>query len=90
MLEGTARGEHGKRACKDGEAREGQTGCNTDHVLLCNAAVKETLREFCLEFSGIGGAGQIRVQHDDVIVFFTQDKKALGITHSSRFFSCHW
>ena len=72
LLEAAARHEHGKAGHERHVTHGGHAGGYADHVLLGNAAVKMTVRELFAEDLGLGGGGQIGVQHHHVGVIFCQ------------------
>ena len=71
LLIGTPRRKHGKRRDKRHEAHGRQTCADIHQIALCNTTVEVTVRERLLKDCRLGCTGKIRIQHDDVIVFFS-------------------
>src|SRR5699024_2492700 len=66
LLIGPPGGEHGEGGGKGHKAHGGQTGGHVDHVGLGDAAVEVALGERLLEDRGLGGSGQVCVQHHQI------------------------
>ena len=65
-------GEHGKAGGKGHQPHSRHTGGGGHHVALGNAAVKMAVGIGFFEDAGLGGGGQIGVQHHHVGVIFCQ------------------
>src|SRR5699024_5621045 len=72
LLKGAARSEHGKTGSKRHQPHGRHTGGGGHHVALGNAAVKMAVGIGFFENTGLGGGGQIGVQHHHVGVIFCQ------------------
>ena len=72
LLKGAACGEHGKAGGKGHQPHSRHTGGGGHHVALGNAAVKMAVGIGFFEDAGLGGGGQIGVQHHHVGVIFCQ------------------
>ena len=66
LFKGAACGEHGKAGGKGHQPHSRHTGGGGHHVALGNAAVKMTVGVGFLEHTGLGGGGQVGVQHHHV------------------------
>ena len=74
---------HGKGRRKRNFTAGGQTGSNTDHVALCDAAVKEAFRVCFFEDARLGGSSKVCIQNDDLRVFSGERGNGLA-----KAFSC--
>ena len=83
LLKRSACGKHGKGRRKRNFTAGGQTGSNADHVALCDAAVKETLRVCFFEDARLGGSSKVCIQNDDLRVFSGERGNGLA-----KAFSC--
>ena len=83
LLKRSACGEHGKGRRKRNFTAGSQTGSNADHVALCDAAVKETLRVCFFEDARLGGSSKVCIQNDDLRVFSGERGNGLA-----KAFSC--
>ena len=72
LLKGAARRKHGKAGRKRHQPHRRHTGGGGHHVALGNAAVKMAVGIGFFEDAGLGGGGQIGVQHHHVGVIFCQ------------------
>ena len=86
LLPGPAGGEHGEGAGKGDLAAQGQAGGGAHQVLLGDAHVEEAVLEDLGEVIGLGGAGQVGVQDDDVGVLFPQLGQGLAVFDAGAFF----
>ena len=91
LLESTAGCEHCKGRCKGHQASGGHTGSDTDHVGLCDTAVKETLGECLLEGAGLGSTCQVSIQNDQIVVGLAQLNQcvAVAVTGCDLLNICH-
>ena len=92
LLKGTARSEHGKAGNERGIAHGGQACSHTHHVALGNAAVKVAVRICLAEHTGLGGGGQVGVQHHDVVVTLCSQLLqgvAVAVTGRNLLHICH-
>ena len=64
------------------EAIAGEAGRDGGHVLLGNAAVKALLGELGAQAKRSAGFSKVRVENDDVLVFFHHFREARGINSS--------
>ena len=67
LLKGTTGSEHGKAGRKGYQPHGRQTGGHAHHIRLSNATVKVAIRIGFLKNAGLGCAGQVGVQHHQVI-----------------------
>ena len=92
LLKGTAGGKHGKAGNKGHIAHGGQAGGHAHHVALGNAAVKVAVRICLAEHAGLGGGGQVGVQHHDVVVTLCSQLLqgvAVAVTGRNLLHICH-
>ena len=68
LLVGPAGSEHGERGAVGDQSHGGQSGRNVHHIGLGNAAVIKAVRMGGFEILGHCSAGQIGIQHHDLIV----------------------
>ena len=66
LFEGAARGEHGKAGGERHKPHGRHAGGGGHHIALGNAAVKMTVGVGLLEHAGLGGGGQVGIQHHHV------------------------
>ena len=84
LLIGSAGRKHRKRTCKRHAAGRSDAGCDTDHVLLRNAAVDVTLRKCLAEYRGLRGTCEVRIQNEEVLVLFTKLREGSAVALASR------
>ena len=91
LLISTTGGEHGEGRSEGSEAAGSQTRRHAHHIRFSDAAVEVPVREFLGEHTGLGRTGQIRIQHDDIIMGLTQSHQALAIPVTGGHFLhiCH-
>ena len=92
LLKGTARSKHGKAGNERGIAHGGQARSHAHHVALGNAAVKVAVRICLAEHAGLGGGGQVGVQHHDVVVTLCSQLLqgvAVAVTGRNLLHICH-
>ena len=69
LLKRTARAEQGEGAHKGNVTGVGKTRGRAHHVGLRDSHVEMTVRIHILEHTGLGGMGQVGVQHHYFIIF---------------------
>ena len=84
-----AGGEHGKGVGEGLFAAGGQAGGHAGHVGLGNAHVVKAVGMGLGKALGHGGAGQIRVQHHKLRVFFRQGHQGLAVGRAGCNLLCH-
>ena len=92
LVVGAAGGEHGKAGGEGGVAHAGQTRSHAHHVLLGNAAVEEPVGVLLPEQGSLGGGGQVRVQHHNVVMAFLgqlHQRAAVAVTGGDFFHLSH-
>ena len=91
LLEGPPGGEHGEGGGKGHEAGRRGAGRHGHHVALGDAAVEVALGKGLFENGGLGRAGQIRIEDDDVLMLLTErgERAAVAVAGRDLFQFCH-
>jgi|GEM_PF-5333728 len=66
------------------QARLRHTGGDTEHILLRNADVEETLRELLTEYADLRGTGKVSCQSDNFGMLFSEIAHCLSVVFCSR------
>ena len=89
LLIGTACAEHGKGGAEGNKAHGGKASADIHHVALGNTAVEEAVRISGFEMLGHCGAGQVSIQHHNLIIGGTQLYQSLAVCLAGRNFFTH-
>ena len=91
LLKGPAGGEHSEGGSEGSEAAGSQAGSNAHHVSFGDAAVEVAVGESLGEHTGLCGAGQVGIQHNNIVVGLTQGHQTLAIAITGGHFLdlCH-
>ena len=84
LLKGPPGGEHGKAGGKHHHAHGGRAGGHRHHIALGNAAVEVPVGIGLLEHAGLGGAGQIGVKDDQVVMLRAQLLQGVPVALTGR------
>ena len=84
LLIGSARRKHRKRARKRDAPGRGNAGCDTNHVLLGNAAVDVALRKCLAEHRGLCGTREIGIQYEEILMFFSKFREGSAVALAGR------
>ena len=91
LLKGAAGGKHGEAGGKGDQSHGGGAGGSRHHIRLGDAAVKVAVGERLLEYGGLGGAGQVGVEHDQVGMGGAQlsQRAAIAVPGRDLLHICH-
>ena len=90
LVIGPARAKHGEGGAVGNEPHGGKAGRGGHHVGLRDAHVKEAVGMGGLEVLGHGGAGQVRVQDDHLVIPVAQVHQGLAVSFSRCDLVCHF